>query len=164
MNRVVTSDPTGRDVDDVLTAFFKSEMPSPWPAPPDAPRRRTLTRRAAPPRRRLVFGSRLSLVASVAALLFTAWLLGGGSYRAFRGPDLPIRHGPPDASLKNIKPPEPAAPVPPEARPDQPPLPPLPPANKKPAGKVKSSLTLRQGTDGHTSVGVTVVEPSLPGK
>src|SRR5215218_9643248 len=73
--------PPEQDVDQLLGAFFKSEIPDPWPAF-EPPVRRTLPFRPAPQRRRFVLGSRLALAASVAGLMLCGWLLSG----SFSGP------------------------------------------------------------------------------
>lgn len=73
--------PSEQEVDQLLDAFFKSELPQTWPAF-EAPVRRTLPFRAAAPRRRFVLGSKLALAASVALLMACGWLLSG----AFDGP------------------------------------------------------------------------------
>jgi len=73
--------PPEQDVDQLLGAFFKSEIPDPWPAF-EPPVRRTLPFRPAPQRRRFVLGSRLALAASVAVLMLCGWLLSG----CFSGP------------------------------------------------------------------------------
>src|SRR5262245_13639220 len=68
--------PPDEDVDAVLDAFFKGEMPDPWPA--FRPPARTLPfRPAAQPRRRFVLGSKLALAASVALLMLCGWMLSG---------------------------------------------------------------------------------------
>jgi len=94
MNRVSPSVPPGEDIDDLLGAFFKGEMRAPWPEfkPPTPARALTFPRRAAPPRRRPLFGSRLALVASVALLMFTAWLL-ADKFSVTRGTSLPTLPG-----------------------------------------------------------------------
>jgi hypothetical protein len=73
--------PPEQDVDQLLGAFFKSEIPDPFP-PFEPPVRRTLPFRPAPERRRFVLGSRLALAASVALLMVGGWLLSG----SFSGP------------------------------------------------------------------------------
>src|SRR5262245_23306735 len=81
MNRVVEPVGSGEpDVEGLLRAFYRSEMPSPWPAFAP-PRPRVLPfRPAARPRQRRGFRSlsRLALVASVALLLLAAWLMPRG--------------------------------------------------------------------------------------
>lgn len=70
---------TGRpeeDLDGLLNAFFRSEMPNPWPSAPLAED----TSRLLPlrmPTRKSLFRSRLALAASVAFLLAGPWLLSG---------------------------------------------------------------------------------------
>jgi hypothetical protein len=80
MNKTLT---TEQDADQLLRAFFQSEMPHPWPAfEPPVPRTTLPFRPAAAPRRRFVLGSKLALAASVALLMLCGWLLSG----AFEGP------------------------------------------------------------------------------
>src|SRR4051812_17386359 len=94
MNRVVP--PAGDDLDALLTAFFRKEMPAPWPAfrPPlaraDAPPPASSNGRAHPapptigPARprplggpRSFWRSRLALAASLVLLLGAAWFVPG---------------------------------------------------------------------------------------
>jgi len=105
MNRVAPSVPLGGDIDDLLGAFFKSEMPSPWPElePPAQARTLAFKRRPAPRRRRPLFASRLALVASVALLMCAAWLLGGRASTSVQG-DRPGRRGQGEASRNNLRP------------------------------------------------------------
>jgi hypothetical protein len=69
----------GDNLDDLLRAFFRAEMPSPWPKAPPTPSRpalRLLPVPAAAPRRpRVLTRSRLALAASVALMLGGAWFL-----------------------------------------------------------------------------------------
>src|SRR5262245_19026780 len=68
----------GDNLDDLLRAFFRAEMPSPWPKAPPTPSRpalRLLQAPAAAPRRRVLTRSRLALAASVALMLGGAWFL-----------------------------------------------------------------------------------------
>src|SRR5262245_3760292 len=157
MNRVVQPvGPSEEGLDALLGAFFRSEMPSPWPAF-ETPRARTLPFRPAlaPRKRRGYFAgaSRLALVASVALLLLAAWLMPRGpsllsSYRLKMGSEEATpRHGrelSPELQ-KNL-------------------LPPLPDIKSLPgdddpkgAGKLKSSLQLEQ-KDGKTGIKITVEE------
>jgi hypothetical protein len=66
----------GDDLDDLMTAFFRSEMPSPWPGAPEPEEAEVIVRRR-PPTRKPVWGSRLALAASVALLLAGGWRLSG---------------------------------------------------------------------------------------
>ena len=63
------------DLDRLLRAYFRSEVPSPWPG---APTPATVQPAAAPLSNRLAH-SRLVLAASIAALLVGGWLLTGKS-------------------------------------------------------------------------------------
>src|SRR5687767_213080 len=65
----------GDDLDGLLTAFFRSELPSPWPAAPDVEEAEVVLHRKTP--RRPIWGSRLALAASVAVLLAGGWMLSG---------------------------------------------------------------------------------------
>jgi hypothetical protein len=70
--------PEGGDVDQLLRAFYRAEMPNPWPAfrmPAEAPP--VLPFPAAPVRRTFVSRSRLALAASVALLVGGLWALSG---------------------------------------------------------------------------------------
>jgi len=100
MNRTL---PSEQDVDQLLDAFFKSEMPRDWPAF-EPPARRVLPfHPAAPRRRRFVLGSRLALAASVALLMACGWLLSG----SFDGPTSVksrYEHRPGEADLDKTKP------------------------------------------------------------
>jgi hypothetical protein len=78
----------GDDLDGLLSAFFRTEMPCPWPGAP-VPEETPVIFRPAPVRRSS-FRSRLALAASVALLIAGAWLL-GDSFK-----DAPDNH--PDAS------------------------------------------------------------------
>ena len=67
--------PTQDDLDDLIGAFFRAEMPDPWPG---SPRPRTEPARA--PRREArawAAYSKLALAASLALLLAGGWLLSG---------------------------------------------------------------------------------------
>jgi hypothetical protein len=70
--------PEGDDVEQLLRAFYRAEMPDPWPsfeAPAEPPL--VLPFPAAPARRPLFTRSRLALAASVALLLGGVWSLSG---------------------------------------------------------------------------------------
>jgi hypothetical protein len=69
----------GDNLDHLLRAFFRAEMPEPWP---DAPARPLAFR---PARRRGLVRSRLALAASVLLLLVGQWLL-AGSFPGFATP------------------------------------------------------------------------------
>jgi len=81
------------DVDQLLQAFFRAEMPSPWPemkVPAEPPARIT-------PRTRSLVRSRWALAASVALLAIGPWLVAGKFQTAPRtdvGPGI-------DAAQKN---------------------------------------------------------------
>jgi hypothetical protein len=133
------------DLDRLLEAFFRSEVPDPWPAftPPrvmlwpPAVRggRRSAGRTSGHP-----LQSRLALAASVALLLAGLWLLGSR----------PLPPG--KESLPGVESPEATRPL----------LPDLPSEGGRSSSpvpeKVKSSLTLEQGDDGRTGIRITVEE------
>jgi hypothetical protein len=74
----------GDEVDDLLRAFFRSEMPDPWPAWSPSKPPASLPTPAPRPRLRPLFRSRFTLAASVAILLIgQLWLL--GSYKKNAG-------------------------------------------------------------------------------
>jgi hypothetical protein len=138
---------SGEDLDQLLEAFFRSEMPDPWPdfAPPRVlslpPElrggRRNALRSSGHPAR-----SRLALAASVALLLGGLWLLGS-------------RPLPPDAGSQPRLAPDGGA--------TRLPLPELPSEGEQSPSsapeKVKSSLILEQGNDG-TAIRIIVSEQS----
>jgi len=69
----------GDDLDRLLSDFFRSELPNPWPAPPisdDLTESLPLSARK-PIRRGPALRSRFALAASVALLLAGGWLLSG---------------------------------------------------------------------------------------
>jgi hypothetical protein len=72
-----TTEKTGEDrpdeIDGVLTAYFRSEVPSPWPSLPTP----STTQPAAVVRNYRLSQSRLVLAASIAALILGSWLLTG---------------------------------------------------------------------------------------
>jgi hypothetical protein len=140
MNRVSGVRPPSEDLDVFLGAFFKGEMPAPWPAfqPPAATRTLPLPRRAAR-KPRQVFGSRFALAAAVALLLLGGWLL-GGRFSTIAEPSLPALGGRGDA-VRGLLPPAPA----------------VTPSDNKPVGKVTSSTTLEH-KDGRTGVKITLEE------
>jgi hypothetical protein len=145
MNRVAPALPAGEDpIDALLGAFFKSEMPTPWPAfqPPARSRTLPLPARRAPAGQRLL-GSRVALAASVALLVLCGWLLGGKSAPTTAA-GLPALPSPGSAERNNYSPApstsDPAAPQP-DAQ----------------SGKVTSSTTLEH-KDGRTGVKITLEE------
>jgi hypothetical protein len=75
MNLVPTRPvPPGDDLDGLLRAFYRKEMPARWPAPPVPPAHKLPFRR--PPPRGLL-RSRLALVASVALLVLGSLFVSG---------------------------------------------------------------------------------------
>lgn len=146
MNRAAPSRiPPGDDLDVLLGTFFKGEMQAPWPAFKPPVRARTLplpANRPASPNR-FAFGSRFSLVASVALLLLAAWLL-SGKFTAPDGTPLPGLN-PGTANRKDAVPVLPDV-TPPEAVPEV----------KPPPGKERIRTTLEQGKDGRTGIRIDV--------
>jgi len=67
----------GDDLDGLLSAFFRSEMPSPWPGSPVPEEAPVILRPRPVQTRRSSFRSRLALAASVALLISGSWLLSG---------------------------------------------------------------------------------------
>jgi hypothetical protein len=61
------------EFDRVLTAYFRAEVPSPWPSPPTP----ETTRPVPVMRNQRLSHSRLVLAASIATLLLGTWLLTG---------------------------------------------------------------------------------------
>lgn len=76
------------DLDRLLTAYFRSAMPYPWPmlAP-------SLRVRPGEPNRSVLTPSRLTLAASVAALVAGGWLLSGRLPVAAPGPGVSLEGG-----------------------------------------------------------------------
>jgi hypothetical protein len=147
MNRLEPQPVPPGDLDALLAAFFRAQLPAPWPAF-RAPAKTRLQPPVPPGSRRLpAWGSRLALAAAVALLLAGAWLwprppaMSGGGPAAF--PTLP---GSGTAGKGG-----PVLPAGPSARP-----------GKLTPDKVKSSLHLEQGNDGATNIKITVEE--LPSK
>ena len=137
MKRVVDNPvPPGGDIDAVLGAFFKGEMPRPWPAF-QPPRGRILPFRPAKPSR-FARGSRLALAASVLLLLLCGWLLSDKFPGPAPRPEAPSLLGPGGARKPLL--------------PDD-----LGPDFKPAPGKVKSKLSLEQDADG-TGIRIDVVE------
>ena len=79
-----TTEKTGEErpdeLDRLLTAYFRSEVPSPWPNAALALSNRRLTQ------------SRLMLAASIAALLVGSWLV-TGKHLGPANPSVPIHEG-----------------------------------------------------------------------
>jgi hypothetical protein len=137
MNRMVNPVPPGDDLDALLGAFFKKEVPRPWPAFQPPRPKRVLPFRPAAPRPRF-FGSRLALAAAVALLLLGGWLLSGTLAT-------PLRSGSHKIEIdRNGKAGRPLLPPAPLVEPD-----------RKP-GKVRSSLNLEQDDEGRTGIRITV--------
>lgn len=107
--------PPGDELDPLLSAYFKAQLPAPWPAfePPAPPRTLLLSR----PARRVVpvLSSRLVLAASVALVLLGFWLLPGGTRPVDGSLTLPAA-GPGSASKPRLLEVTPARPK--EAPPD----------------------------------------------
>jgi hypothetical protein len=80
------------DLDRLLTTFYRAEMPHPWPklAPPLRVRPATVE---GDPRRSVLTHSRLTLAASVAALVAGGWLLSGRLPVAAPGPGVSLEGG-----------------------------------------------------------------------
>jgi anti-sigma factor RsiW len=127
MNVIVPPRVPPEEIDGLLRAFFRAELPHPWPAM-KAPAAPTAPARPAPSRPAL-WRSRLALAASVAVLALGALFLPGPAPRESQGPV------PPGLS-------------PGSARREA--LPPVAPDN------VKSSLSLEQTRDGPTKIKVEV--------
>jgi len=73
----------GDDLDGLLSAFFRNELPSPWPEAPRVEETPVILRPAQA--RRSSLRSRLALAASVALLVSGPWFL-GDSFRHTAGP------------------------------------------------------------------------------
>ena len=68
----------GDGLDRLLSDFFRSEMPDPWPEPELPEEQHTLSLPARPaPHRRGLLRSRFALAASIALLVGGSWLLSG---------------------------------------------------------------------------------------
>ncbi len=119
--------PPDDEIDGLLRAFFRAEVPNPWPAlkAPAAPQ--TTPVPPAPPRRAL-WRSRLALAASVALLALGSLLWPGKAQPEPQAPAVPI--GPTSAKRDKL----------PAVAPDS----------------VKSSLSLEQTKDGPTKIKVEV--------
>jgi hypothetical protein len=143
MNRVVSSTVSPGDeekLDLLLAAYFKSQLPDPWPEFRPPQRAQVLPfPKDGTSSKPFRLGSRLALAASVGLLFVGGWWLGGTTAPEIK--PLPKLEG--------------------AGRADKP-LPPLSPtpreADRAPAGKVKSSLSLEQGEEG-TGITITVEAP-----
>jgi len=146
MKRVVDNPVSpGGDIDALLGAFFKGEMPGRWPAFQPPPRRRALPFRGARPRPRFALGSRLALVAAMLLLMLSGWLLSGKFPGPAVHPDIPGLSDP-KANSKDRLPPQF------HLVPDDP-----APESKPGPGKVKSNFILEQGAEG-TGIRIDVEE------
>jgi len=131
-------EPQGDPLDALLGAYFKAEMPAPWPA--FQPPARTRTFLASPLPQRFHAG-RLALAASVGLLFVGSWLLPTRMLpRSGRPETVPILG--PGTSRPGL--------LPVDLQPEK-------PGHLTP-GKVRSSLHLEQGADGRTGVKITVEE------
>ena len=93
MNLLDPSAPSSDDdLDRLLTTYFRSELPHPWPelAPPVGVRPAAVE---AHPGRSVLTYSRLTLAASVAALVAGGWLLSGRLPTAPPGPGVSLEGG-----------------------------------------------------------------------
>jgi len=83
----------GDDLDGLLTAYFHRELPSPWPAAPEAEEVAVILRHQPAPRKPF-WTSRLALAASVAVLLAGGWMLSGTFHDVSKdGPEGHINDG-----------------------------------------------------------------------
>ncbi len=123
------------DLDGLLRAFYRKQMPSRWPAPPLPPPAPTVPFRGPNPRHQALFRSRLALAASVALLMLGSLFVGGkrGAVQTDGRPDMVL----PDGSATREK---------------------LPP--KK--GTIKTSLSLEQDPAGETQIKVDVMLEDVP--
>ena len=97
MNRVVNNhSPPGDPLDALLGAYFKAELPAPWP-PFQRPARTRVSPRPFPPGRRPILAARFALAASVGLLFAAGWLLPSlapaDAHRRGGNPDLRRPHG-----------------------------------------------------------------------
>jgi hypothetical protein len=118
--------PPDDEIDGLLRAFFRAEVPHPWPAwkAPATPRS-TAPDRTAPPRQAL-WRSRFALAASVAVLALGSLFLPGKAPREAQAPGRPPLSNP-EATRRRVAP-----------------------------DNVKSSLSLEQTKDGPTKIKVEV--------
>ena len=148
MNRVNQSTPPEKHqaepIDGLLGAFFRAEMPSPWPTFA-RPVKTRLAVDLAPASRTSAYAGRLALAASIGLLFVGSWLLPTVAPRAPHGESLPTI-GPASAGTGGL--------VPVYLLPDKP--------STRPPVKVKSSLNLEQGADGRTGIKITVEEVPPP--
>jgi len=134
------TEPQGDPLDALLGAYFKAEMPTPWPAFQPPVQMRTTLASASPAPRRFHAG-RLALAASVGLLFVGSWLLPTQMMpRPGRPETVPVLG--PGTSRPGL--------LPVDLQPEK-------PGHLTP-GKVKSSLHLEQGADGRTGVKITVEE------
>jgi hypothetical protein len=142
MKRVAQQSVSSRDdLDALLGAFYKAQLPTPWPACKAPARSRTLPLRPDSVRPWPVLASRLALAASVALLLLSFWLLPAGR----RGDSVKLPTiGDPGARPGGLL--APGA-TPPRGQP-----------GKRTPDKVKSSIQLEQGGTGGTNIKITVEE------
>jgi len=84
-----TPQPTvpGDDVDRLLTAYFRAQMPAKWPAAPSPGGLRRSARDESSPRTDPAAKSRWALAASVALLVGSCWYLSGKATDGHRRPD-----------------------------------------------------------------------------
>jgi hypothetical protein len=122
------------DLDGLLRAFYRKEMPRRWPMPPVRP----LPLRRDKPRNFASFRSHLALAASLALLLLGALLAGGGKYNSVAPPGLRL---PGDGDAKRVVPFKEVGPE-----------------------KLKSSLSLEQDPEGGTAIKVDYFEEVPPPK
>ena len=137
--------PQGEPIDALLGAFFRAEMPSPWPAF-RSPTKTRLALAQTHAGRHPVYAGRLALAASVGLLFLGSWLLPAVTPRAPLGESLPTI-GPASATKGGLLPVE---------------LPQFDKPGTLTPNKVKSSLHLEQGSDGRTGVKITVEEYPFP--
>jgi hypothetical protein len=145
MNRVVTESVSpGDEIDALLNAFYKAEVPAPWPAF-RLPARTRLQPPAQPGARSGAgWSPRLALAVAIALLLAAMWLLPRPSLTSDGSRPASMNTiGPHGANKGGI-------------------LPPAPASMDKPGtltpNKVKSSLHLEQRKDGSTNIKITVEE------
>jgi hypothetical protein len=147
--------PPGDEIDQILSAFFQSEMPKPWPkfTPPLSPTVRNGTAPLRPwtePARPTVWrfarafsSSRLSLAAAILVMVGGLWLLGGLPLPNRSEIPLGTNPGQPDAARFKW-------------------LDLLQPSETRPKKNVKDSISLEQGADGRTGVRIDIREESPP--
>ena len=89
---------SGDDLDGLLGAFFRAEMPQPWPAAPEVEEPAALPM---PRRTRSLLRSRLVLAASVAFLLAIPWMI-ADSFKTLKRDSTDLTIGPGNAS-RNLR-------------------------------------------------------------